>query len=222
MHTPARVRNTVVAGLRRAADPIRAPQQQRYAKSQMPYHGVTVPQLRRITGSVFRTLPLPNPDAWEAAILALRREAEYREERYAAIELLNFRPYADWIASERVPLMEELIVTGAWWDYVDAVAGRALGVLLTAHPESTGTLLRDWAVCDNIWKRRSAILAQLRSKRATDTQLLTDVIEPASGSSSSARASAGRCASTPRPIRNGWQRSWKRTPACPTSAAASP
>ena len=181
MHIPAEVQSAVAARLRGAADPTRAPQQQRYMKSEMPYLGVTVPQCRRLAGSVFRKHLLSNPEAWEATILALWREATYREERYAAIELLNFPRYADWIAPERVPLMEELILTGAWWDYVDAIAGRALGVLLAAHPEPTGALLRDWAVCDNIWKRRSAILAQLRSKQATDTRLLTDAIEPSIG-----------------------------------------
>lgn len=181
MHTPAEVRSTITARLRRAADPIRAPQQQRYMKSDMPYLGVTVPRCRRIAGAVFRMLPLPNAGAWETTILTLWRGATYREERYAAIELLNYPRYSDWIAPERVPMMEELVVTGAWWDYVDAIAGRALGVLLAAHPEPTAALLRDWAVCDNSWKRRSAILAQLRSRRATDKQLLTDVIEPSIG-----------------------------------------
>ena len=181
MHTPAELQSTVTTRLREAADPIRAPQQQRYMKSEMPYLGVTVPECRRIAGSVFRMLPLTTADAWETAILALWRAAAYREERYAAIELLNFPRYAKWIAPERVPLMEELIVTGAWWDYVDAIAGRALGVLLAEYPEPTGALLRGWAVSDNIWKRRSAILAQLRSRRATDTQLLSDVIEPSIG-----------------------------------------
>ncbi len=31
---------------------------------------------------------------------------------------------------------------------------------------------------DNVWKRRTAILAQLRSKHATDRKLLADVVEP--------------------------------------------
>ena len=181
MHTPAEVRDAVIERLRRVADPVRAPQQQAYMKSKMPYLGVTVPQCRRIAGSVFRALPLPNAETWESAILALWREAAHREERYAAIELLNFPRYSGWIAPERVPAMEELIVTGAWWDYVDAIAGRALGVLLAAHPRPAGALLRAWAMSDNVWKRRSAILAQLRRKRATDTQLLTDVIEPSIG-----------------------------------------
>ena len=42
-------------------------------------------------------------------------------------------------------------------------------------------LLRDWARDDDIWKRRTAILAQLRAKRATDTKLLADVIGPSIG-----------------------------------------
>jgi len=37
-------------------------------------------------------------------------------------------------------------------------------------------ILRQWATCDNLWKRRSAILAQLQFKRDTDLKLLYDCI----------------------------------------------
>ena len=40
-----------------------------------------------------------------------------------------------------------------------------------ALPQPTKTLLRDWARSDNVWKRRTAILAQLRSRQATDRKL---------------------------------------------------
>ena len=150
-------------------------------KSEMPFLGVTVPQYRRIAASAFRTHPLPNADAWEAAILALSRQAAFREERYAAIELLNLPRCSRWIEPRRVPLIEELVVTGAWWDYVDAIAGRAMGAMLNVHPQPTKTVLRGWARSDNVWKRRTAILAQLRSKQATDRKLLADVIEPSIG-----------------------------------------
>ena len=53
--------------------------------------------------------------------------------------------------------------------------------MLTAHPQPTKTLLRGWARSDNIWNRRTAILAQLRSRQATDRKLLANVIEPFSG-----------------------------------------
>ena len=175
------IRAGIGAALRAAADPDRAPQQQAYMKSEMPFLDVAVPQCRRIATSAFRTHPLPDADAWEAAILGMWREAAFREERYAAVELLTLPRYSRWIEPWSVPLIEELVVTGASWDYVDAIAGRAMGAMLTVHPQPTKTLLRRWARSDNVWKRRTAILAQLRSRQATDRTLLADVIEPSIG-----------------------------------------
>ena len=177
------IRGSVIAALREVADPVRAPQQQAYMKSDMPYLGVGVPQCRRIAGSVFRAHPLPDADAWEATILDLWRKATHREERYAAIELLLFGRYSRWLEPARFPLVEELVVTGAWWDYVDAIAGRGMGAMLAAHPDATKPVLREWAKDDDIWKRRTAILAQLRAKQATDKDLLADAIRPSIGAS---------------------------------------
>ena len=175
------IRDALVAALLEAADPARAPQQQAYMKSAMPYFGVGVPECRRIAGAVFRAHPLAGADAWEAAILDLWREAARREERYAAVELLVFPRHAGWLEPARLPLIEEMVVTGAWWDYVDAIAGKAVGTMLAAHPGPTGAALREWAGDDDIWKRRTAILAQLRARGRTDTGLLADAIRPSIG-----------------------------------------
>ena len=178
---PESIRAAVMDLLRAAADPVRAPQQQAYMKSDMSFLGVTVPQCRRIARSLYRLHPLPDAREWESAILALWRNATYREERYAAVELLLFERYAGWLEPARVPMIEELVVTGAWWDYVDAIAGRGMWSMLTAHPRPVKALLRQWAKDDNLWKRRTAILAQLRAKRRTDRRLLADVIGPSIG-----------------------------------------
>ncbi|MXW92894.1 MAG: DNA alkylation repair protein [Rhodospirillaceae bacterium] len=175
------LRKSVIAALRAAADPVRAPQQQAYMKSDMPYFGVGVPHCRRIAGAVFRAHPLPDAGAWEAAILDLWRRAGHREERYAAVELLLFKRYAGWLEPARLAMVEELVVTGAWWDYVDAIAGRGVGAMLAAHPHRMKAVLREWAKDDDIWKRRTAILAQLRAKDETDTALLADAIRPSIG-----------------------------------------
>ena len=42
-------------------------------------------------------------------------------------------------------------------------------------------ILREWAKDDDIWKRRTAILAQLRAEQGTDTKLLADAIRPSIG-----------------------------------------
>ena len=175
------IRTSVVVALFDAADPVRAPQQRAYMKSDMPYFGVGVPQCRRIAASVFNANPLPDAQTWEATILELWRKATHREERYAAVELLLFKRYSRWIEPARLSMIEELVVTGAWWDYVDAIAGRGMGTMLAAHPRPTKSWLRHWAKDDNVWKRRTAILAQLRAKGATDRKLLADVIRPSIG-----------------------------------------
>ena len=175
------IREAVIAALRDAADPARAPQQQAYMKSAMPFFGVGVPQCRRIAGAVFKAHPLADAGAWEAAILDLWRNAAHREERYAAVELLLHKPCARWLEPARLPLIEELVVTGAWWDYVDAIAARGVGAMLAAHPRPVKAALRAWAHDDDIWKRRTAILAQLKARQATDTALLADTIRPSIG-----------------------------------------
>ncbi len=175
------IRDSVIAALRDAADPARAPQQQAYMKSEMPYFGVSVPDCRRIAAAVFRAHPLPDAGAWEAAILDLWRRAGHREERYAAIGLLHFKRYSAWLEPARLPMVEEMVVTGAWWDYVDAIAGRGMGTMLAAHPCPVKAALREWAKDDDIWKRRTAILAQLKAKGETDTALLADAIRPSIG-----------------------------------------
>ena len=177
------IREAVIAALREAADPVRAPRQQAYMKSDMPFFGVSVPQCRRIAGSAAKAYPPPDGRAWEAAILDLWRKAAHREERYAAVELLLLRRCASWLEPVRFPMIEELVVTGAWWDYVDAIASRGVGTMLAAHPRPTKVVLREWARDDDIWKRRTAILAQLRARRATDTKLLADAIRPSVGES---------------------------------------
>jgi len=78
-------------------------------------------------------------------------------------------------------MYEEMIRSGAWWDYVDSIASHRLGELLRLYPAEMRTVLRKWAKSDDMWKRRSAILAQLGFKADTDLKLLYDCIHPSIG-----------------------------------------
>ncbi len=166
------------ARLAAGADPTRAPAMQAYMKSTMPYWGVPAPEQRRIFRAVFAAHPLPNAAAWRATLRTLWRDAAKREERYAAIELAGLRRYRDFEDLETLPLYEEWIVTGAWWDYVDAIASHRLGVLLRREPATMGRTMREWARDPHLWKRRAAILCQLGFRGDTDLALLDDCIEP--------------------------------------------
>ena len=167
--------------LRSAADPAKAPAMQAYMKSSMPYLGVQAQQLRRGLRPVFAAHPLESFEGWRDVVLELWREARYREERYAAIELAGYSRYRPFRTLDALPMYEEMITSGAWWDFVDAIATRQLGELLRKHPTEMSAILRQWAAGQDIWKRRSAILAQLNFKTDTDLKLLYACIRPSLG-----------------------------------------
>ena len=166
------------AGLHDRADPAKAPGMRAYMKSEMPYLGVQTPALRALCREVFTAHPLGTRARWLDTVLALWRRAQYREERYAAITLAGYRAYVDFQTLEALPTYEEMVVDGAWWDYVDAIATRLAGGLLSRHPREMKRHMRAWARGSDIWKRRTAILCQLTFKDATDSVLLHACIEP--------------------------------------------
>ena len=105
--------------------------------------------------------------------------ARYREERYAAIDLTEARRFDAFQDLAALPMYEEMIVTGAWWDLVDGIASHRLGTLLRRFPREMRREMLAWSRSDDLWKRRSAILCQLTFKEDTDLDLLYATIEPA-------------------------------------------
>src|SRR5688500_13965007 len=106
------------AALREIADPARAPAMQAYMKSGMPYHGVPAQPLQALCKRLFADVDLPSADVWQREVLAIWRNAEYREERYAAINLSGLRRASPFQTLDALTMYEEMIVSGAWWDYV--------------------------------------------------------------------------------------------------------
>jgi 3-methyladenine DNA glycosylase AlkD len=151
---------------------------QAYMKSSMPYRGVSAPVLKRLCRDAFKAHPLSTAGEWQRVVLDLWRHAEFREERYAAVLLTQARACREFVTSSSLPMLEEMIVTGAWWDFVDTLAGVNLGDILRAEPRRMKPLMRRWARDEDMWKRRSAILCQLKFKHDTDLKLLYDCIEP--------------------------------------------
>ena len=167
--------SAIRSGLRAAADPARAAGAQAYLKSEMPSLGVRVPEVRRIAKAAARELPPGSLHELQSTVLELWRGASWREERYAAIDLTGLRLAAGEMSM--LPLYEEIIRSGAWWDLVDGVSHRLCGLLQT-HREEMSILLRRWSTDTDFWIRRAAITAQLGAKSATDPALLAAVIEP--------------------------------------------
>jgi 3-methyladenine DNA glycosylase AlkD len=76
-----------------------------------------------------------------------------------------------------LPIFEEMIVSGAWWDYVDSIATDRLGELLRRYPAAMRRRMLAWSRSRAMWKRRAAILCQLSFKAETDLDLLYACID---------------------------------------------
>ncbi|MDH5493726.1 MAG: DNA alkylation repair protein [Myxococcales bacterium] len=126
-----------------------------------------------------RLLKRGHPCSDEAEYLA-RVEALWRppirELKYAAIEYARAFE-SEHLSPRALPLLERMIVEAGWWDLVDGLAAWLVAPLYRrARGEVRGTLER-WLRHENLWLRRSALLAHLRHREQTDAEaLFSDVL----------------------------------------------
>ena len=169
--------HTIREVLASAGDPAKAPEMQAYMKSSMPYLGIAAPALRAALRPVLAAHRLPDEETWHATVLELWDNATFREERYAALALARHRFHREHQQVHTLGLYEHLIRTGAWWDLVDETAGHLVRDLLLNHRAEVTPVMRAWAVSDDLWVRRSAIICQLGAGDRADQDLLAQVIE---------------------------------------------
>ena len=179
-HRHARSAPRAVAAMSERRRPGARDRQQAYMKSAMPYHGVRSAACGPSASDVFAGYDFAAPDAtaWRDDVLALWRGAEFREERYAAIELgaaPRARPFQtmEALADVRGDDRHRRLV---------GLRRRDRGPRSLADPARRavrcGARCSPGAVDDDMWKRRSAILCQLPFKDETDLELLYACIEP--------------------------------------------
>jgi 3-methyladenine DNA glycosylase AlkD len=147
--------------LREAGDPARAEQEQLYLKSHLQHHGASVPAIRKIVRQALAAEPGITHDELVRLVEALW-ERPVHECRMAAVELLDAG--SGLLVAADLALIERLLRESRTWALVDGLAANVAGPLVARHPELTTTLDR-WAVDDDFWIRRSALLALLLGLR---------------------------------------------------------
>ncbi|QIX28257.1 DNA alkylation repair protein [Nocardioides sp. JQ2195] len=174
---PHELASLVRQGIAGAAEPTRAASMRAYMKSTMPYRGVSAVPLARLLKETYAAWVLPDEESWREAVLLLWDGAEFREERYAATSLAGHRLYREHQQVHTLELYRHLVETGAWWDHVDGIASHLVRDILVAHRDEVTGLMREWAVDDHLWTRRTAIICQLGLKDRLDRVLLTHAID---------------------------------------------
>ena len=148
---------------------------QRYMKSEMPYYGVRSPIKKKIDFKLKKKHKIESFGEWNNIIGELWDNAKFREERYAAMTILG--QYKEYHTLKIIPLIEHIIITGAWWDFIDGISPNTVGSLLKKYPKEMRKTLKSWNNSNHMWLRRASILAQLKFKDETDEKLLYSFIK---------------------------------------------
>lgn len=164
----------VAERLAAVADPTKAGPMAAYLKTTMPFYGVQKPARVPILKEAVRDFPPESRADYRAAVFALWSRP-HREERYLAIEYASAFPR--YMTASSLPLYRRMIVEGAWWDLVDALAIHLVGEVLAHQRDATTPKVTAWIDLPDLWLRRTSIICQIGRKAATDTSLLFDACE---------------------------------------------
>ena len=152
------------AALRSHGAPERAVSERAYLKSELEHYGVSVPAVRSVAKSVRRDHPELGHDELVALADALWAPPVH-ERRMVVVELLDL--YADRLEPADMELLERFLRESRTWALVDGLAASVVGGVVERYPETAAVLDR-WAVDDDFWIRRSALLALLIPLRRGD------------------------------------------------------
>lgn len=154
---PQAIAREMEVQLERAGDPGRAEREKRYLKSSLHHLGTSVPATRRVAKTAIAGRGDLGHAELERLVEALWTRPVH-ECRAAAAELLDLR--ADLLVPADIGLIERMLRESRTWALVDGLAASVTGPLVEHFPELGETLDR-WAVDDDFWIRRSALLALL-------------------------------------------------------------
>jgi Predicted DNA alkylation repair enzyme len=159
----------VSSELKKLADPGKAPAMAAYMKTDSGFYGVQKPDRIPMFKEVKKNFKPASRADYEEAVLALWK-LPYREEKYMALEYAT--QFVKLATPETMPLFENIVREGAWWDYVDVVASHLVGNVYLTSRGKIAPIMDAWVEDDDFWIRRTAILSQLRHKKDTDEKRL--------------------------------------------------
>lgn len=160
-----------VAGeLSQRADPAKAGPMASYLKTDMPFYGVQKQGRAEVAKELRARFPVTDNETYRSMVTALWSQP-HREEKYLAIHLARTKQF---VTSGNVDLYQRLIVEGAWWDLVDDVAINCVGIAYLHERAELEPMIDAWIDDENMWLRRTALIAPIKHKGETDYERLFD------------------------------------------------
>ena len=97
-------------------------------KSAMPYSRADAPELKAAAPAAAGRAPLRRPDRrGRPTAAALWTTQPIVRSGTPPSRCCATRHYQPWVDVDLLPLLEHLVRTGAWWDFVDEIASHLVG-----------------------------------------------------------------------------------------------
>jgi 3-methyladenine DNA glycosylase AlkD len=157
------------------SNPENASAMAKYMRNHFAFFGIKTDDRRQIFKTLCKENHLEISKNPRAIALSLYSKPE-RELHYCAIEILIKQLKGNYEMKD-IHLIENFIVTNAWWDSVDTIAKYILGEYLLEFPLETENVIERFSNSDNMWLNRSAILFQLGYKQKTNFEILKSECE---------------------------------------------
>ncbi|MBE1298672.1 MAG: DNA alkylation repair protein [Alteromonadaceae bacterium] len=158
--------------MQRLAMPEKAASMQAYMKTTQPFYGLAAPARKQIIRSAKKQFQIVDFAEYQTTIETLWH-GSCREDMYMALEIAE--QYRQFRTLEALPLYERLLKTASNWDTVDWISGTLIGLLLLNNELLPSKVVK-WQADENFWVRRCALLAHLKHKSDTQTELLASSI----------------------------------------------
>lgn len=155
-----------------AANSKDAPQMQSYMKTDQPFYGIKAAPRRKIFRRAAKQFSIDSRDEYGQVIRQLWN-GTYREDMYQALEVAE--RYKKYRTQEAMPQYEYLANTATNWDTLDWIAGKLISDLVRKH-RGFEAKLKEWRRSDNMWLRRTSLLAHKGHREETHTELLGETI----------------------------------------------
>lgn len=140
----------------------RAVGEKAYLKSPLQFHGVTIPDIRRVCAAFGREHPGLGREELHALVDGLFA-TDYHDLRSAGVCLLEMK--RGLLEMEDLPRLLDLVRRSPNWAHVDWLATKVIGPIISGAVDR-GPILRAWAKDGDMWVRRTALLAQHDALRA--------------------------------------------------------
>ncbi|MEZ7873640.1 MAG: DNA alkylation repair protein [Bacteroidales bacterium] len=152
-------------------DPERGKEMSAYMRNKFPFLGIGSQKRAELSSPFLSNIDKNEDIDWEFVYYCFNLPE--REFTYLAISYLN--KLKKNILPDEFKQLEQIALIHPWWDSIDSLSP-LIGFVNLIHPDYCVKYIDKWMNSDNLWLIRISIIYQLKYKKQTNIEILSQAI----------------------------------------------